>query len=90
MDNGTSNVRPYEARFTSCFVTNGHPRDVLEMYQMIPNKSDSFGPVPDVQQRRNIDAKKTSQRHMYLQMDAFLASTGRLFKGSMDFIFPIR
>ena len=48
MDNGTSNVRPYEARFTSCFVTNGHPRDVLETYQMIPNKSVSFGPVPDV------------------------------------------
>ena len=84
--------------------TMGHPTDVFmrsvlslvssqmyvrETYQMIPNKSISFGPVPGAQQRRNMDVKKTSQRQVYLQTDAFLASNGRPFKGSMDFILSI-
>ena len=57
VDNGTSNGRPYEVCFKSCFVTNRRPGDVRETYQMIPDKSVSFGPVPDVQQRRNMDSK---------------------------------
>ena len=57
VDNGTSNGRPYEVCFKSCFVTNRRPGDVPGTYQMIPNKSVSFGLVPDVQQRCNIDSK---------------------------------
>ena len=53
---------------------------------MIPNMSISIGPVPEVQQRRNMNVKKTSQRDMNLQTDAFLTSTGRPLRGYMDFI----
>ena len=46
----------------------------------------SIGPVPDVQQRRNMNVKKNSLRDMYLQTDAFLASTRRPLRSYMDFI----
>ena len=86
MDNETSNGLPYEVCFKSSFVTNGRPANVSKMYQMIPNMSVFIGPVPDVQQRRNMDVKKTSQRDMYLQTDVFLTSTVRSLRSYMDFI----
>ena len=86
VDNETSNGLPYEVCFKSSFVTNGRPANVSKMYQMIPNMSVFIGPVPDVQQRRNMDVKKTSQRDMYLQTDVFLTSTVRSLRSYMDFI----
>ena len=56
---------------------------------MISNTFVSFGPLPDVQQRRstgrNMDVEMTSQRDMYLQTGAFLTATWRAFNSSMKF-----
>ena len=86
VDNETSNGRPFEVRFKSSFVKNGRPANVSKMYQMIPNMSVFIEPIPDVQQRRNMDVKKTSQRDMYLQTDAFLTFPVRPLRCYMDFI----
>ena len=69
-----------------CKPTPDGPQWIMGRQTDVLMRSASIGPVRNVQQRRNMNVKKTSQRDMCLQTDAFLRSTERPLRIYMDFI----